>query len=42
LKKAATATSIEKLRVASIVIIQLVGRVRPKKVSWKCWSAQTR
>ena len=27
---------------ASIVIIQLVGRVVPKKVSWKCWSAQTR
>ena len=42
LQKAATATSIEKLNAASIVISQLVGSVVPKKVSWKCWSAQTR
>ena len=41
-QKAATATSIEKLRIASSVISQLDGNVVPMKVRLKCWSPQTR
>ena len=37
-----TASSIETLSVASMVTIQLVGSVSPKKVSPNCSSAQTR
>ena len=41
-QKAATATSIEKLRIASSVISQLDGKVCRMNVRLNCWSPQTR